>query len=484
MSGTNRQIREPKFCEALAVLLIIVALIIWGTKGIAVLGIKGLNVDLRLMFFIAWLPAIAVSWYYGHPYQEVEKSAIDTIRSGIQPAVILLVVGGMTSTWIASGTVPTLIYYGLKIVNPRMFLPIVFVLCSVTSLFTGTSWGTIGTVGLAMVGIGMGMDMNIGLVIGAVVSGAYFGDKMSPISDTTVMTSALAGVPVMKHIQHMLWTVVPGYLISFVLFLFLGMKHADVNIDYSTVNATMDAMSANFKLGFVPILPMLVLFYLLFTGKPSSPSILSAGLLAAFVAVLYQGTGLGAVLNIMYKGFSMNSGNKFVDTILNRGGFTSMRDFTNVMLGSFGLAGILKGAGILNAVINPICRKVKSTFGATIACAIVEMCALATGSTQSFANIMTGTLVTPLYKQLRLKPENMSRAMEDFGTQGAVLIPWGINALYVAGMYGVEPMVFIPFCFLNMLVPVISLLYGLTGFSMTKYKEGEEIPEGDYPMAS
>lgn len=479
----SREIRTPSFGLALATVVILVAMIIVGTKGIEVIGIPGLNVDLRLMFFIAWLPAIGVSWYLGHSYKDIEKSAIDTIRSGIQPAVILLVVGGMTSAWIASGTVPTLIYYGLKIVNPHMFLPIVLILSSITSLFTGTSWGTIGTVGLAMVGIGMGMDMNIGLVIGAVVSGAFFGDKMSPISDTTVMSAALAGVPVMKHVKHMLWSVVPGYIITFVLFLILGIQNANASIDYTTVNETMDVMAANFNLGIVPLLPMLLLFYLLATGKPSIPSILGAGLFGALVAVAYQGAGLGDVLNIMYKGYVSDTGNSFVDTILSRGGFTSMRDFTNVMLGSFGFAGILKGAGILDAVIKPICAKVKTTLGATIACGVVEMCALATGSTQSFANVMTGTLVSPLYKQLRLKPENMSRAMEDFGTQGAVLIPWGVNALYVAGMYGVDPMVFIPFCFLNMLVPIISIIYGATGFCMTKYADDEEIPEDAYPMA-
>lgn len=478
----TREIKTPSFGLALGTLIVLVMMIIVGTKGIEVIGIHGLNVDLRLMFFIAWLPAIGVSWYLGHSYKDIEKAAIDTIRSGIQPAIILLVVGGMISAWIASGTVPTLIYYGLKIVNPSMFLPVVLIICSITSLFTGTSWGTIGTVGLAMVAIGMGMDMNIGLVIGAVVSGAYFGDKMSPISDTTVMTSALAGVPVMKHITHMLWTVVPGYVVTFVLFLILGIRNANATIDYTVVNETTEIMAANFKLGIVPLLPMLLLFYLLATGKPSIPSILGAGVFGAFVAVFYQGVGMGDVLNIMYKGYVSETGNSLVDTILSRGGFTSMRDFTNIMLGSFGFAGILKGAGILDAVIHPICAKVKTTLGATLACLVVELCALATGSTQSFANVMTGTLVSPLYKQMRLKPENMSRAMEDFGTQGAVLIPWGINALYVAGMYGVDPMVFIPFCFLNITVPIISLIYGATGFGMTKYKDNEEIPEDVYPM--
>lgn len=477
-----REIKSPSTKLSVCTVVVLFLLIIVGTKGISVIGIPGLGVDLRLMFFIAWLPAIGVSYYLGHSYKDIEKSAIDTIRSGIQPAVILLVVGGMTSAWIASGTVPTLIYYGLDIINPRMFLPLVLILCSITSLFTGTSWGTISTVGLAMVAIGMGMNMNIGLVIGAVVSGAFFGDKMSPISDTTVMSSGLAGVPVMKHVKHMLWTVVPGYVITLLLFIVLGIKNANATMDYETVRSIMGAMDANFKLGFVPLIPMLILFFLLFTGKPSIPSILGAGLIGCLIAVVYQGFGLGEVLNIMYSGYAGDAGNDMVNTILNRGGFTSMRDFTNVMLGSFGFVGILKGCGILDACIRPLCERVKTPFGAVVACGVVEMACLATGSTQSFANVTTGALVTPIFKNLRLRPECMSRCMEDFGTQGAVLIPWGINALYVAGMYNVEPGVFIPFCFLNIAVPIISLIYGATGFTMYRYQDGEEIPEGDYPM--
>lgn len=469
-----KEIKTPSFTFACIALFALVGTIIAGTNAY--------SINLRMMFFICWLPTIAIGWYLGYTYDDIEKAALNTIRAGFQPAIILLVVGAMIAAWIASGTVPALIYYGLMIMNPKFFLPVVLIVCSIMSLFTGTSWGTIGTVGLAMVGIGLGMDMNIGLVIGAVVSGAYFGDKMSPISDTTVMTSALAGVPVMKHVKHMLWTVVPGYILSLAVFAVLGIKYAGLTLDYTSINEIMKVFSANFKLGFLPLVPMLFLFYLLATGKPSIPSILSAAVFGALIAVFYQGNGLSRVFNMMYHGFTVESGSIFVDKILNRGGVASMRDFTNVMIGSFGFAGMLKGIGIFDAFMKPICEKVKTVFGATMACLLVEMSSLSTGSTQSFANIMTGTLVSPLYKQCRLKPENMSRAMEDFGTQGAIFIPWGVNALYVAGMYSVEPMVFIPFCFLNAFVPIISIIYGATGVSMTKYKDDEEIPEGAYPM--
>lgn len=466
--------KKPDFKFALTSLALLVIFIVVGTMAF--------KINLRMMFFLAWLPTIGIGKMLGYSYKDMENAAFDTVRTGLQPATILLVVGAMIATWLASGTVPAIIYYGMKIVNPMFFLPIVMIICSLTSLFTGTSWGTIGTAGLAMVGIGLGMDMHIGLVVGAVVSGAFFGDKMSPISDTTIMSAALTGTPVMKHVRHMMYTVVPGYLISMVLYFILGFQYASAAMDMTEISTTMGVLSDTFKMGFIPLIPMLLVFYLLATGKPSIPSILGGAVVGAVIAVVYQGYDCGEVFNMMYNGFTVETGNSFVDTILNRGGVTSMRDFTNMMIGSFAFAGMLKGIGILDGVVNPLIKKVKTGFQAVALTGVIELASLATGSTQSFANVMTGTLMGPLFKSLRFKPENLSRAMEDFGTQGGPLIPWGVNALYVAGMYGVSPMTFIPYTFLCWIVPLISLFYAKTGLFMTKYAEDEEIPAEAYPF--
>lgn len=466
--------KKPDLKFALTSLTALVAFLVIGTM------VFGIN--LRMMFFLAWLPTIGIGKLLGYTYKEMETAAFDTVRAGLQPATILLVVGAMIATWIASGTVPAIIYYGMKIVNPMFFLPIVMIICSLTSLFTGTSWGTIGTAGLAMVGIGLGMNMHIGLVVGAVVSGAFFGDKMSPISDTTVMSAALTGTPVMKHVKHMMYTVVPGYIISMILYFVLGLKYASAAMDMAEVNETMNVLSDTFRMGIIPLIPMLLVFYLLATGKPSIPSILGGAVVGAVIAIAYQGYGVGEIFNMMYAGFTVESGNAFVDKILNRGGVTSMRDFTNMMIGSFAFAGMLKGIGILDGVVNPLIKKVKTGFQAVALTGVIEIASLATGSTQSFANVMTGTLMGPLFRSLRYKPENLSRAMEDFGTQGGPLIPWGVNALYVAGMYGIAPMTFIPYTFLCWIVPIISLIYAKTGWFMTKYADGEEIPPEAYPF--
>lgn len=466
--------KKPDFKFALITLVALVAFIVIGTMIF--------KINLRMMFFLSWLPTIGAGKLLGYTYKDMETAALDTVRTGLQPAIILLVVGAMIATWIASGTVPAIIYYGMKIVNPTFFLPIVMIICSITSLFTGTSWGTIGTAGLAMVGIGMGMDMNVGLVIGAVVSGAFFGDKMSPISDTTIMSAALTGTPVMKHVRHMMYTVVPAYLISMVLYFIFGLQSMSGSMDLAEVNITMGVLSDTFKMGIIPLIPMFLVFYLLATGKPSIPSILGGAVVGAIIAIAYQGYGAGEVFNMMYNGFTVETGNSFVDQILNRGGVTSMRDFTNMMIGSFAFAGMLKGIGVLDGVVNPLISKVKTGFQAVVLTGIIEIAALSTGSTQSFANVMTGTLMGPLFKSLRYKPENLSRAMEDFGTQGGPLIPWGVNALYVAGMYGVDPLTFIPYTFLCWIVPIISLIYAKTGWFMTKYAEGEEIPPEAYPF--
>lgn len=471
--GTNennmKKVKEPSFGFALLSLLGSVAFIIVGTLVF--------KATLHMMFLLTWLIVFAVGIYLGHSFESLENGAYDMIKTALQPIMILLAVGAMVGTWIASGTVPSIIYYGLKLINPKIFLLLTLLLCSITSLATGTSWGTIGTAGLAMVGIGMGMGINPGLVAGAAVSGSYFGDKLSPLSDSTILAAAVAKTNIVDHIKHMLWTVTPGYIISAILYLILGMKYAGANLDYNRINEILVAMENNFNIGFLPFIPAIVVIVLLASKKPAFPSILIGAIIGSIIAVFYQGQTVSSMLNIMYNGFKIDSGTPFLDTILNRGGVTSMRDNTNMMICAFGFSGILRTAGILDAIIKPLTKRIKSVFGLVFATFCVNWSFLATGATMSFASVMTGTLLEPVYRKWRLKPQNLSRAIEDFGTMGGPLIPYGANALYISGMFGIAPMTFIPFCFLNIIVPIISLTYAFFGFTMYKYKDDEVVPE-------
>jgi len=464
----EKVIKKPTLLLALATMIGSIVFILVGT-----VVFKG---SLALLFIIAWLIVLGIGLYLGHKYKDLEDSAIEMMKSALQPCMIMFVVGGMIATLIASGTVPAIIYYGLKIINPQIFLPVTMVLCFFTAMVAGTSWGTIGTTGLAMVGVGMGMGMNPGVVAGAVVSGAFFGSKMSPLSDCTIVASAVVKIPLMTHIKHMLPTAIPGFVLAIIFYTVYGFRYVSADLDYTKIDSVIASMGKNFNMGFVPFIPIIILLILLFFKKPSLTSILIGGLSGIVVAILYQGQTLNFMLKAMYDGFTIESGDKFLDTILNRGGVLSMSDTVIVMLAAFGYSGILRKAGILDAIIEPLTAKIKSVFGLTVTTLVVVLCFLFTGGTMTFSSVMTGTLLLPVYRKWRLKPENLSRAFEDFSSMLGPTVPYGVNALYVSSMFGIAPLVFLPFCFLNFLIPITNLIFAFFGINMTKYRDDEEIP--------
>ncbi len=464
----EREIRKPSLALSLITLLGSVAFILIGTTVF--------DASLALMFFLVWIIVFAVGLYLGNSYKDLESGAIDMMKTSLQPTMIILVVGAMIGAWIASGTVPAIIYYGLKIINPNLFLPFTMVLCFLTAMVTGTSWGTIGTSGLAMVGVGLGMGMNPGMVAGAAVSGSFLGAKMSPLGDAAIVDSGLVKVPLTTHIRHMIPTAIPGIVISLVLYAILGLRYAQSSLDYSRIESITHDLAAVFKMGFVPLIPAIFLLILLIMHKPSFTSILLGAVVGLVIAVVWQGEPLSNVLKVMYEGYVVKSDSKFLTTILNRGGMLNMADTTFVMLGAFGYAGIMKKAGILDAVIQPLTARIKSVFGLVSTTFLLVAAFLLTGGTMTFASVMTGTLMLPLYRKWRLRPENLSRSMEDCSTMLGPMIPYGVNALYVSSMFGIAPMQFIPFAFLNMLIPLTTLIFGLFNINMTRYGDDEEIP--------
>lgn len=369
------------------------------------------------------------------------------------------------------------IYYGLKIINPRLFLPFTMILCFLTALVTGTSWGTIGTSGLAMVGVGMGIGMNPGMVAGAAVSGAYLGAKMSPLGDAAVVDSGLVKIPLIVHVKHMIPTAIPGVILSLILYTVLGMNYADQALDYSRIDQITAELAAVFHMGIVPLLPIVFLLVLLLLKKPTFISILLAGAAGLITAVIWQGETVSSVLTVMYSGYTVDSESEFLNTILNRGGMVSMMDTIYVMLGAFGYSGIMKKAGILDGILEPLTARIRSVFGLIVTTVVMVIAFLMSGGTMTFSFVMTGTLLLPIYKKWRIRPENLSRAMEDTATMCGPLIPYGVNALYVAGMFGISAMDYIPYAFLNFLIPLTTLIFGFFNINITRYKDNEEIPE-------
>lgn len=429
--------------------------------------------NLQAMMFLSWLIVVPMTMRLGHSFESLEIYAYDMIRKVMQPAVILLAIGGMIGSWILAGTVPTLIYAGLKIISPTYFLLTTLLFCSIVSLATGTSWGTIGTAGLAMIGIGPSLGIPAGITAGAIISGAFFGDKMSPLSDSTNLAPAVSGAKLIPHIKHMVWTTAPAYLITAALFTAIGFKYSGQVVDYQNIDTILGQLSTIFKIGWIPLIPALIVFYLLLTKRPPVLAIMIGIVVAAVVSIAYQGTTLSSVLAVFYSGYSSKTGIVFVDKLLSRGGVASMYSLVGLFIFALGLGGMLQGTGVLSSILESFSERIKSTRGVIVATILVSYISNMIGATISFASVMTGTLMAPIYKKWNLKPENLSRVIEDCGTLGGPIIPWNTGAVYAAATLGVSAFEFIPFCFLCWITPIISLIYGLTGFTITKYSDAE-----------
>lgn len=399
-------------------------------------------------------------------FSKVQTSMFDAIRSALGAIMILLVVGLMVGTWIASGTIPTIIYVGLRLINPKIFLLCAMIICSLLSLATGTSYGSAGSAGIAMMAIGEAMGIPVGMTAGAVLCGALFGDKLSPFSDTTNMAPAMAGGDLFKHIRSMLYTTIPTYVISAILFVILGLRYGSANYDPTLINETCEGIRANFNISPLTMIPVAVVIVLLLFKVDAVPAILLGGIAGLAVAVPLQGESFTDMLGIAYSGFSIESGSELIDKLLNRGGITSMSSTAYVMIFAVGLGGALESLGVLHHLTDPVVSKIRSIpqlIGSTL---VVSYACGMIGCTMAMDHVLTGKIMAPVYKEKGVAPEVLSRTMEDCGTVGAVLYPWHTSSIYFCGVLGVTYLQYLPFAFMSYLAPIAAMICALTGFGI------------------
>lgn len=437
--------------------------------GFVAVGLILFDAPLELMFLLSWIVVVPLLMRLGYKYGELQEMAWEMATASFEPNVVLIVIGAMIAVWIASGTIPMVIYMGLKFISPKIFLLSALILSSFTSLATGTSWGTLGTVGLALIGIGNAMGIPSPMTAGAIICGAYFGDKMSPLSDSTILAASVSGTDVMTHVKHMLWTTAPAYAITAVLFVILGLHHVSGVYDMSTANEIMATFSRFYNFSLLEFLPIGIVLVLLVANTPSIIALMIGTVSGMFVAVLHQNVILGKLLDYMVNGFVIDTGSSFVDILLNRGGIMSMMSAFLAIFLALCISGMLDKTGVLSVLVNPLIKKCGNSTFKIIACtAVLTYVTNAIGSSMLFASIVTATLMKDIFNENRIAPENLSRTLEDAGTFGAVLIPWNSNAIYASQMLGVAPLAFIPYCFLNWITPVIDLIYAKTGFTVNK----------------
>lgn len=431
-------------------------------------GVSALNLDISLMLFLCWLVVAPFAALLGYNFFELEEMAYDMAKNCIGPAAIIMAVGVMMGAFMAAGTVPTVLVAGLGVITPGLFLVTTFILCCVMSMIMGTSWGTIGTIGIAMSGVGLGLGMNPAITAGAIVGGAWFGDKMSPMSDSTNLCAAVTKTKLMDHVRYMLWTTGPAALISIVLYGIIGFRSSAGAFDRTQVLEIVSCLNSMFKIDVVAVIPLAIVIVMIIMRKSTIVSLLSGAVAAAVIAVLYQGVSLSDIGAIMYNGYRAESDNAVITSLLNRGGMASMLSLIATFVGALGLGGILNGTGLLKPVFDGLTRGIKSAKGVMVMAWFLTLACILVISTNNFAFVMVGTLFAPLFEKYHLKSQNLSRILEDVGTTGSVLIPWNVGAMFVVGVLGVPTLQYAPYAFLNIFTPVISLVIALTGFRVMR----------------
>jgi NhaC family Na+:H+ antiporter len=437
-------------------------------------GIYRLQIEVLLIAAAAIAGLIAARLGYSWP--EMQEGIVEGIAKALPAVFILVSVGALIGTWMISGTIPLLVYIGLRAISPRFFLVTGCLLCSIVSLFTGTSWGTAGTMGIALMGIAAGLGVSPAAAGGAIVAGAYFGDKLSPFSDTTNLAPVAARSNLFDHIRHMLWTTMPAWVLGLLVYLAIGLR-AEPGAPDDRVARILEVLSSSFHMSAWALVPLPIVFYFAVRKRPTVPGILLGSAAAALVALVIQRQPIALIAEAAVSGYVADTGDPAVDNLLSRGGMGSMMEVTLIVFAAFSFAGIANRAGLLEVVLNLLLRKTR-TAGQLIAATVgsTVFTALITGSSY-LTILMPGELFAPAYRKRGLAAKNLSRTLEDSGTVVVPLIPWSAAGVFMAATLGVPTLSYLPWAVLNYTGLLFALLYGFTGFAIApRIREDETQP--------
>jgi NhaC family Na+:H+ antiporter len=461
--------REASLFEALIPIIILIALL---TLNVILFEdtLAGPNqIALILAASIAGLIAIQL----GHRWETVRAKVVTTIGSAMPSILILLLIGSLAGTWMISGVVPAMIYYGLNIINPKLFLVTALLVGSIVSVATGSSWSTVATIGVALLGIGKALGMSEAVVAGAIISGAYFGDKMSPLSDTTNLAPAMAGTDLFTHIRYMMLTTTPTYILTMLIFLIIGLRYdfagAVINIE-NVQNAIDGTFNTNPLLFLVPV----VLFVIIILKVPPIPALLTGTLLGGIFGVIFQPeiiktiSGVTdnytkasyiSVMQSMFGDISLTTSDAKITELLSTSGMRGMLDTIWLILSAMVFGGIMESAGLLRRITQPIIRYAKST-GSLVASTVVTCLFFnTTASDQYLAIVVPGRMFRKSFEDKGLAPELLSRTLEDSGTVTSVLIPWNTCGATQSRVLGVDVWTYAPYAFFNIISPFMTILF-------------------------
>lgn len=399
----------------------------------------------------------------GFKWREIEGAMVNGITKALQSIIILAVIGVLIGTWVLSGVVPAMIYYGLKVIDPTYFLVTTMVIASITSLATGSSWGTAGTIGIALMGVARGLGIPAPIAAGAIISGAYFGDKMSPLSDTTNLAPAMAGTDVFTHIKHMLVSNGISYILSLLFFLVIGFRHGGGNADLSSIQTLITGIETNFNITPWLLLPPLVVIIVVAKKMPAIPGIFLGAVLGMIFAPIFQGAHLGEILNASMYGYVSQTGIEVIDSLLTAGGLEGMMYSISLTLLAMMFGGIMEETGQLDVIVHALLKNVQSMTGLISLTLATGIFSNVTMPEQYISIMIPGRMFAKTYRDRGLHPKTLSLVLETGGTLTSALVPWNTCGAFMFSVLGVSAFDYAPWAILNYLTPVVVIVMAALG---------------------
>ncbi len=487
----NSARRAPTFGEALIPVLFLIAMLSFNVAYVfKEEAIDGSN---QIILILSATVAALVAMRTGIRWEELQDGIVRSISAAMSAILILLLIGSLAGTWLLSGIVPAMIYYGLQVLNPTIFLFAACVVCAIVSLATGSSWSTVATVGIALLGIGKALGLSEGVIGGAIISGAYFGDKMSPLSDTTNLAPAMAGTDLFTHIRYMTLTTVPSVSLTLIIFLIIGFT-GNPTASGTGIQEVLIALDRAFNInGWLFIVPVIVIGMII-RKVPAIPALLAGTMLGGLFAIIFQPqvlpavadgqTGITgayiAVMKAIYTEIQISTENEMVNELLSTGGMAGMLNTIWLIICAMVFGGVMESSGMLQRITQSVVKLARSEGSLIASTAGTSIFFNITASDQYLAIVVPGRMYAETYRERGLKPENLSRTLEDSGTVTSVLVPWNTCGATQASVLGVATLTYAPYCFFCLISPLMTVLFGYLGIKLARFEDGEtedKVPE-------
>lgn len=473
------KIKSPSNLQALFPIIFLVILL---SINVSIFGDDSLSGSIQIVLILSSAIASIIAFNLGFTWLEIQKGIINSINSSLPSILILFLVGSLAGSWLLSGIVPAFIYYGIQILNAKIFLFAACIICIIVSMATGSSWTTSATIGIALIGIGRALDISDGLVAGAILSGAYFGDKMSPLSDTTNLAPAMAGGDLISHIKYLSLTSVPSIIISLIIFIILGFNISD-NIGINNTEIISTAILEKFYISPVLFIVPIIVIVLIYKKIKAVPALFIGVILGSVFALIFQTNLVFEVSNFdtkswkalfsgtmtsLYGSISIDSSNELVSNLLSSSGMFGMLNTIWLVISAMIFGGVMERAGFLKQITSIILNKIKSTGSLISSTAGTCIFFNLTASDQYLSIVVPGKMYSSIYKDKGLAPENLSRTLEDGGTVTSVLVPWNTCGAYHASVLNVATLSYLPFCFFSLISPLMTILFAYLRIKIKK----------------